>query len=302
MPCAAAVPPPCRRLLWPGTWRGLSSSRAVASGHVPPESPLYIRLPPPPQSEEPKVGRVRGHLPVPREIFPRPEGDRKLRPEYMQRAAPEPAVQRQPSNQVQEWKAEMAQSRRTNFEQGLRALWARRSRRQSIRRVKASRNFEANKKAGATPEREDDRLTRSTILDALFDTKLHPDPDRFSRAERSRTRVLAKEKAKREARRDALMELYINTANFIVHEGELKAEIETIFAPDYFRKQSQSANRYGATDNIWGIYGKPTSISSMLENATGTSTKIIDFDESEYDRSVKRQKKIAEDLTGGKME
>ena len=65
---------------------------------------------------------------------------------------------------------------------------------------------------------------------------------------------------------------------------------------------SQAVNRYGATENTWGIYGKPPSIANMLETSTGTSTKLMDYYESEYDRSVKRQKKIAEDLTGGKME
>jgi hypothetical protein len=40
----------------------------------------------------------------------------------------------------------------------------------------------------------------------------------------------------------------------------------------------------------------------MLETTTGTSTKLVDVYESEYDRSVKRQKRIAEEFTGGKME
>ena len=145
-------------------------------------------------------------------------------------------------------------------------------------------------------------MTRSTILDAILDTKVYPDPLRFSRADRSRTRVVARESAKREDRRDALMELYCSASSFIVHESELRAEIDKAFTADYFKKQSQAINRYGATENTWGIHGKPPSIANMLEITTGTSTKLVDYYESEYDRSVKRQKRIAEDLTGGKME
>lgn len=196
----------------------------------------------------------------------------------------------------------MAETRRTNLEQGLKALYTRREKSDAIRNARVSRKFKENNEAAAAPEREDDRLTRSTVLDAILDTKTYPDPERFARAQRSQVKVQKKEKAKYEARRDALMELYINASNFIVQESELKAEIDEIFSEDYFRKQSQYFQRYGTTENAWGIYGKPPSIANMLETTTGNSTKLMDYYESEYDRSVKRQKRIAEEFTGGKME
>jgi hypothetical protein len=196
----------------------------------------------------------------------------------------------------------MAETRRTNLEQGLKALYTRREKSDTIRNARVSRKFKENNEAAAAPEREDDRLTRSTVLDAILDTQTYPDPDRFVRAQRSQVKVQTKEKAKYEARRDALMELYINASNFIVQESELKAEIDEIFSEDYFRKQSQFFHKFGATENSWGIYGKPPSIANMLETTTGKSTKLMDYYESEYDRSVKRQKRIAEEFTGGKME
>jgi len=140
------------------------------------------------------------------------------------------------------------------------------------------------------------------VLDAIKDTKVHIDPDRFSRADRSRTKVLARESAKREARRDALMELYISASDFIVHESELKAEIDKVFSEDFFKTQSHAVGRPGMAENTWGVYGKPPSIADMLESTTGTSSKLVDYYESEYDRSVKRHKRISEELTGGKME
>ncbi|KAK2606359.1 hypothetical protein QQS21_003178 [Conoideocrella luteorostrata] len=282
--------------------RNLSSSLSLGLNRVPPESPSYIRLPTPPQSDEAKPTRVRGHLPIPREIFPRLEGDKKVHPEYIQRTAPRPAKSREETSAEQRWNAALADSRRTNLKNGLDSLWTRRFNMDKSRNERVGRRFQQHNKASAAPDREDDRLTQPTILGSIMDTKLYPDPDRFSRADRSRTKVLALEKSKHEARRDALMELYISASSFIVHENELKAEIDKVFAEDYFRQQSRAAYRHGATENTWGVYGRPPSVANMMETSVGASTKVMDFDESEYDRSVKRQKRIAEDLTGGKME
>ncbi|KAK5992961.1 hypothetical protein PT974_06386 [Cladobotryum mycophilum] len=288
----------------PSLCRSFSTTPAILSNNVPPESPSYIRLPSPPQSQsdEAKRPRVRGHLPVPREVFPRLEGNRKVQPEYIQKTAPKPAKEREPSNEAQRWKSELANTRRANLEQGLKSLWKRRNEMDKSRNARVSRKFKEHNDDGAAPEREDDRLTRSTVLDAVLDTQVYPDPNRFARAANSKAKVAAKENTKYEARRDALMELYINASNFIVHENELRAEIDKLFTEDYFRKQSQIVDRYGATENVWGVYGKPPSIGNMLESTTGTSTKVMDYYESEYDRSVQRQKRIAEEFTGGKME
>lgn len=277
--------------------RSFSTTPTALSNKIPPESPSYIRLPPPPQSDETKPARVRGHLPVPREIFARAEGDRKVRPEYIHQTAPLPK-HRRPAG---DWKATMAQTRRKNLQQGLKELWQRRNRDEKIRDARAARNFEENRKLAAAPEREDDRITRGTVLDAVLDTKVYPDPDRFARADRARSKIQIKDNAKREARRDALMELYINASNFITDESELRSTIDKLFTEEYFRNQSQAIDRHGATENAWGVYGKPPTLGQMMETV-GSSTKVADFYDSEQDRTVKRQKRIAEEFTGGKME
>ncbi|KAI8683783.1 hypothetical protein NCS57_00043100 [Fusarium keratoplasticum] len=281
--------------------RGFSTVAALQN-QVPPESPSYIRLPTPPQSDEKKLPRVRGHLPVPREVFPRMEGDRKVQADYIKQTVPKPANPQPPKNETQEWKQKMASTRRENLELGLKELWVRRNRRDAVRNARVSQKFREHNAAAKAAEREDDRLTRSTVLESVLDTKTYPDPNRFERAEQGRRKVWAIEAAKRGARRDALMELYINASNFIVTETELKAEIERVFDADFFKKQGTAYGRFGSSENVWDIHGKPTSIANMLETTTGASTKIMDVYESEYDRSVKRQKRIAEEFTGGKME
>lgn len=239
---------------------------------------------------------------MPREIFPRVEGDRKVRADYINQTVPKPVQKQKPKNSSQEWKQKMANTRRQNLEKGLKELWVRRNRRDAVQNERVGRKFEDHHQAVKAPERADDVLTRSTVLEAVLETRTIPDPERFKRAKERRVKNEKIMVAKREARRDALMELYINASNFIVSESELKAEIDTIFAEDFFHKQGFDVGRYGSAENTWDVWGKPTSINDMLETTTGVSTKIMDFYETEYDRSVKRQKRIAEEFTGGKME
>ena len=297
-PARLALRPASQQLQ--STSRCLSTTARLASS-VPPDSPSYIRLPKAPQSDEPKHERVRGSLPIPRDLFPRQIGAMKTSPEFFQRTVPKKTTPVKESQQAL-WKDEMARSRRHNLKTGLVALWKRRKADNHIRHLRSQRRHKENRAALLAPEREDDRLNRSTVLDSMLDSKTYADPDRFKHAEESKQRTLERENAKQEARRDALMELYINAANFITKESELKEEIDRIFTDDYFRKESNAAGRYGAAENVWGVYGRQQSISTMLRVATGTGTKVVDYFETDYDRSVKRQKRIAEEFTGGKME
>ncbi|KAF5248540.1 hypothetical protein FAUST_203 [Fusarium austroamericanum] len=285
----------------------LTASRAFSTSastleQVPPESPLYIRLPTPPQSDEKKLPRVRGYLPVPREIFPRAEDKHKRTPEYLAKTAPKPRFPKKAENKSQAWKKTMAEARRKNLSHGLNDLWLRQERRVSLHNKRVSHEFNKNHEAVKAPERADDVLTRSTVLSGVLETKTFAHPDRIRLAIQRQAKNRKILSAKREARQDALMELYINASKFIVSESELKAEIDTIFAEDFFHKQGFDVGRYGSAENTWDVWGKPTSINDMLETTTGVSTKIMDFYETEYDRSVKRQKRIAEEFTGGKME
>ncbi|KAG6074733.1 hypothetical protein E4U15_006041 [Claviceps sp. LM218 group G6] len=298
MSLTASVPysrQPLRKALY--LLRNFSNSHRLGSLRVSPESPSYVRLPTPPQSDEARPARIRGHLPVPRQIFPRREGDAKIQASYIEKTAPR-STQVRVDNNVQRWKAALADSRRSNLKDGLDALWDRRLEKDNDRIYRARRKTQQHNTAGVQVETEDDRLTRSTILKALMDTKVHPDPERFSRAKKSRSKVLALDSAKREARRDAIMELYTSASKFIVYENELKAEIDKVFTEDYFRTLSSQASRHGCTDNVWGICGKPPSIGNMIEASTGASTKLYPVS----DLSVKRQKTIADHLTSGKME
>ncbi|KAH8169151.1 hypothetical protein LIA77_11277 [Sarocladium implicatum] len=286
--------------------RSFTTTSINAQDAVPPQSPSYIRLPSPPQSSEPQKQRVRGHLPVPREIFPRREGDRKIQPDYIQKTAPLPKDANEavdsskPVNKVREWKRRMASQRRENLEESLQTLWTRSEERHRKQATRTSANFLKNKRAMNAPEREDDRITRSTVLDSLMDTSVKPDPDRFARAERGIQNVAQMQAKKRDERRDALMDLYMKASDFIVHEKDLKAEIERVFAEDVFRKKATSRNSIGAADNVWDVDGSPTTIGDMVLDAMGTSKRPLEASTTEFERSAMRTKRIAEEFTGGR--
>ncbi|KAM3509258.1 hypothetical protein MY10362_000698 [Beauveria mimosiformis] len=304
---ARRVPPTAPRA---AAAAALSTTASRSQQITPPESPSYIRLPHVPQSTEHKPERVRGTLPVPRAIFERADGDRKAQPEYVEKTAPrrrdddddENTRRRRPLNSdAQKWKKQLADSRRENLAQGLQGLWRRHEKREQGRAERARSRERALQRAHEAPEPRAAVMTRGTVLESIYDTAVRPDPERFEKAERSRARVQALEGARRDARRDALMELYINATTFIVTEAALQAEIDTIFHDDYFRKLGIKGLRAGATENVWGVHGPPPGLASMFETVSRTSTNVANANESEFDHSVKRTKKISEELTGGKM-
>lgn len=286
----------------PSAVRAFSTTPATLAGSIPPESPKYIRLPNTPQSDETKPERVRGHLPVPREIFSRKDGNRKLSPEYIQKSAPTRASDAQPKNETQRWKKELADSRRKNLEEGIHALWERYETKNTAMKARTAKKYNDNLNKARAGESKLDRITRGTVMDALLDTKVYPDPKAARRSEVSQSKSQSREIAKSKTRMDAITELYITASNFIVSEADLKAEIDKVFTEDHFRKMARATDRFGGMENVWGVYGKPPSVGNMLESTAGTSTKLMDRDETEFDRSVKRQKRIAEEFTGGKME
>ncbi|KAF5519564.1 hypothetical protein CGCA056_v009214 [Colletotrichum aenigma] len=281
-------------------------STTTANLKVPPESPEWIQVPVPPQSQssEQKLKVIRGTLPVPRDPFPRKEGDRKVKPEYLEQTAPTPsneASQRpvEPGSR-REHRRLMADSRRENLKTALKGLYQRKKTTvDAISATSRQRRLD-NARAAKAPEREDDRLTRSSVLSSLKTTmSVDLDPLRYERAAESKAKTAALAQQKTDAKRDALMELYINASNFIVTEEELNDELDRLFAEDFWKRQGQSMVM--DQENAWDVWGAPPTVQTMLEEMFKRETNAIDSQQTEGTRSVNRQKTIAEELTGGKM-
>jgi hypothetical protein len=265
---------------------------------VPPDSPDYIRLPLPAQLEQRQRVRVRGVLPVPRSIFPDRTSQRKIEPEYLNTTAAKPRSPRTGSSQ-RKWKAEVAASRRQGLEEGIGELWKRHNRVKSTQEMRSRANFLKNHEHRIAAEREDDQYTRGTTLRALLDTKVYADPDKDRRLEESRQKILEHDQHLKEMRRDALMELYVSASSFITQESELRQKIDEIFHEHYFEGQIQQYNREWTIANVWGVHGYPPSTANMLDLTSRSTGGSSPKDQS---RTGYRQKRIAEEFTGGKMD
>lgn len=261
-----------------------------------PESPAYIEVPTPPQHQaRPKVD-IKGIIPPPRNIFPRRAGD-KTSPQYLAAVTPEPASQTEPANEFVAWKRRMAASRRTNLREGLVELHKRKKLHDAMVAGRSKSRSKLREKALHTPQREDERLTNPTIRLANRTLQSGPVPDlqREARVAEKRARVQAKEQLRQEERRDALHTLYMNARDFITTEEQLDARIEKIFVQDPHEAQN-------ADDNIWSVRGAPPTIGTLLDVVNRTSKTAIHFHASPQAPTGMRMKKIAEELTGGKMD
>lgn len=281
-----------------------TQSAPQSPARIPPESPKYISVPEPPQGTLVRRPPIRGHLPVPREIFPRKTGDRKLAPDYVMRATPLSLAEESgaaPRTELEAWRRRMAHSRRSALSAGLKGLYDRKSTSDNFRARKTKEKGEAHRQAATAPDRADDVLTRSSILASVAEQlAVRQDPSRFEAARASAKRTAKVHAARAEARADALSELYIAAKNFIVDEAELARKVDELFDENYFATK-------GVSDalSIWDTDGPPIKTNAMIDqqgygrdNPANIGYEMYQPDAT---RTARKQKIIAEELTGGKL-
>ncbi|SPO06140.1 uncharacterized protein DNG_08829 [Cephalotrichum gorgonifer] len=278
------------------TARAFSHTPQVFS--LPPESPDYIPIPKPPLSEENKPARVRGSLPVPRKIFPQVSDSRKLERSYLRETYPRsekvPAPETNDPSHPQAWKRIMAESRRKNLRSGLKGLWQRKIKRDEKEAAVGANKLRDHVAAGLKAEGTDEFLTLPSILPATLQTEVIPDPERFEKAEASKRAMAEKAEEDRHERRNTIMELYMNAHDFIVEERELEAEVDKIFSENYWRDPSRNS--------AWDEWGTQAGLFDMVgQTVRNPPAHAVEHYTADYSRNMKRQKKTAEELTGGKM-
>lgn len=273
--------------------RTFSSTTAVRVG---PESPNYVEVPRTLQPDLPPKPPVKGRLPVPREVFPARRPDKPTKA-FIEAATTEPTKKRKPQlkdprREHNEWANKMAATRRRNLREGIVELHRRKQKsHQAVETRSNTKQAQRNQLLHQRP-REDDRLTASSTVASMkpIRTPVLPDPDREVRLERSR-KLVAKKQAQKEAeRKDSLHTLYMNARNFIITEEQLAAELDKVF-PEGENEAWANDQRYG--ENIWNL-GVPPTLESMVNSPRKNEA-------AKWDVSQERLKKIAEELTGGKM-
>lgn len=290
---------------------------------VGPEHPRYIEVPEPPQQSSPYRPFPKGRLPVPRDVFAGSAGKDRAADEEIAKATPTPTVQtRHPRGSRDAWRQKMAAARRSNLREGVKSLRERKTKTETSLRERVAQKQAEREALVQMPEREDERLTTaSTGLDVrkLLHGPLE-DPTRDARLAHKARNLTLHTAAKRANRMDNLHTLYMNARNFIVTPQQLDSAIDAEFGTperprEFGQGTDQNSPSYGDADtgrwssevtSMWA-YGKPATVQNMLERATkgdsGKVLKAVEVAGGAPENIVQgRVRRIAEKLTGGKME
>jgi hypothetical protein len=103
----------------------------------------------------------------------------------------------------------------------------------------------------------------------------------------------------------ALHSLYMNARNFITTEEQLLAEIEKKFLPGGRNPEFRRSDFAETGDNIW-VKGVPSTVKDLISENTARAPKngqppAPSDMKTKYRKDQERMKRIAEELTGGKI-
>ncbi|KAE8133886.1 hypothetical protein BDV38DRAFT_257025 [Aspergillus pseudotamarii] len=273
--------------------RGFTSSASLRIG---PESPNFVDVPRTVQPDLPSKQHVKGTLPVPREIFPVRRAD-KPSEEYIAAATPLPSKETKvdpndPHAQYINWKRRMAEMRRQNLREGLLELHTRKQRTDKSMMQRSVEKQKRRERIFRQPEREDERLTRSSVIQEMLPkrTPVLPDPNREERLTISKARLEATNAQKQAEQQDSLQALYMNARNFITTEAQLAAEIDRVF-PEGENEAWRNDHQQG--ENVWNL-GLPPTVQSIVNESRKSEA-------ARWDLIQGRVKKLGEQITGGKL-
>ncbi|KAM3084046.1 hypothetical protein ACMFMF_001403 [Clarireedia jacksonii] len=266
-------------------------STTTSRNAIGPESPKFIEIPTIRQANAKTKQDIKGTLPPPRNLFPN-RGPDKTSEEYLSAVARPPSHKSTPPNDYVAWKRRMAASRRESLKEALVELHKRKVRQEAAIADSSAAKRRANEARLNAPQREDERLMNPTITEAMskLQTGFLPDPNREMEIAEKTRRVQAKEAEREARRRDALHRL-----TFITTEEQLDAQIEKIFTADPFPGQP------GAQD-IWTARGAPPTVQDLLSKVNHSERTSMEFHKGPAVTTGIRMKRIAEELTGGKMD
>ena len=267
---------------------------------IPPEHPSFIHIAKPTQTQHIPQKSMKGVLPVPRKIFKKSDDMDKTSSEYLAYTTPEPFPRtKEPpptaeGRDILAYKAANATLRRKNLREGLRSLKHRKDRTEARYRKIGSERTALHNAAVSAPERDDEYLSRATVMAHMLDPNVWRTQKEIDLPER-KARYAARVAAKEDEKRNALHTLYMNAGEFIVTEEHMEKKVKEVFDEDKFYKKNPDMG-------IWDKSQVPEGVSDLLamergnygsatEQATNQATEL----------TAERLKRIAEEFTGGKM-
>lgn len=269
--------------------RGFTSLSIIQQEiQIPPQSPRYVDFPKPPQPDEPRQERVRGFLPVPRNIFKSRGRIDKTSKDFRDAATKGPARVVPKTSERLQYKQRLSEARRRNLRQGLEELSLRRNASDEASEERRRKRREDRQMLLEGPAADDERLTSDTVdknlRDFLYKRQAVP-RRRLGRYTADSVPTKAMD-SKVQEQKDALHTLYNHARDFITDEAELAVAIDKTFDPEHQPDRN--------TRSIWAWNGKPLDLDQMMDRSTkggGQSWAIAQA----------RLTKVAEKLTGGKI-
>ena len=287
-----------------------SFATSISRKAIPPESPNFVDVPTSFQPDLYVPRRPKGKLPVPRELFPVQRPD-KPSPKYLQDVTPDMKPEnRTPASRqtaLGHHRSRMTSLRKHHLRSSLVDLYARKEYITRQIDARSTAKLEESDRLRSQPIREDERLTNVSTP-----TEMLPGKAKLLSAEQAEAIWSLKQQnvLKHQEKLDnmnsyALHSLYMNARNFITTEEQLLAEVEKKFLPAGRNPDFRRSDFAETGDNIW-VKGVPSTVKDLISENTARAPKngqppVPSEMKAKFRKDQERMKRIAEELTGGKL-
>lgn len=281
--------------------RPLSSTPAALA--LGPQSPNYIDVPTPKQPTFALEPQIKGHLPIPRDVFKTRTQHPKESDVFLRKSTKDPKERKAPGPfsrdaDVRLYKQRLAESRKEALKEGVKELHARKvvSEAQHLERIQKS--GEQRTKLAMAPRRDVDILTETSVSKGVRDFLAGTLPTADKNIEARRRAYQRKQAAQEAVRESRVHDLYTNARTFIVSEEQLDTAIEEAFGNEetpigWDNKGQVGLRSTGFHDGLSPWNGPmPEGVGDMMNKLRGGEGVGL---------ARERMKKLAEELTGGKM-
>lgn len=247
---------------------------------------------------------MKGHLPIPRDVFKTRSTNPKESDAFIQASTPVPQKAKTPGPYSKDveyrlYKQRLAEKRRSAFQEGVKQLHERKVASEAEFSAKIQREYAHRRQVALAPPREVDVLTQTSIDKGIRDYL----NDSLSESSRSaiipqRRQAYARRMSKvRSVRASRLHDLYTNARLFIVDEAQLDEAIDKAFGTDDhpvgWDHKGNMGPRQEGKDGLSPWQGPlPEGVSERLNKLRGGEGVGL---------AKERVKRVAEELTGGKM-
>jgi hypothetical protein len=259
-------------------------------------------VPKPLQPTYPIKPAVKGHLPVPRDVFKTRNTHPKESDRFLGRSTRTPKDVKAPGPYSRDadyrlYKQRLADRRREALKEGVKELHERKVTSEAQYMAKIQASGAHRREVAMAPRRDVDMLTETSVAKGIRDfltDGLPPRPDILQARSRAYQRRVARVQKMRASR---LHDLYTKAREFIVDEQQLDEAIEKAFgtdeAPIGWDNKGNMGPRHEGKEGLSPWHGPmPEGVGDMLQKLKGGEGVGL---------AKERVRKVAEELTGGKM-